>query len=314
MSSIPPRGSSQTADQAERPRPQQPQPQRVHWDQLPQAHFTDLGITKEMYARTGGARVRQHVNPLKKELQIPTGPLDWPATYATPSLPLVLDIGSGYGRFLLALAMAMPTHNGLGIEIREPVIDRANRWAKDLTLDSRVHFVRANATVSLVHMMESYPGSIDLVTIQYPDPHFKKRHRKRRIVQPQLVEAVARLLRPGARVLLQSDVLDVAEDMRDQFERVAGDAFQLAGAHANPSAVFHESSPAEQLPAGPAEGDDGDDGGVQDAADPDGETEWESTWVRGGWLVDNPLPVPTERELHVLSQGLPVYRVFLEKR
>ncbi len=44
---------------------------------------------------------------------------------------------------------------------------------------------------------------------QFPDPHFKRKHRKRRVVQPQLVAALARLVRSGGRVLLQSDVEEV---------------------------------------------------------------------------------------------------------
>lgn len=48
-------------------------------------------------------RVRQHVNPLKRELQVPTEPPVWAEAYDAPARPLVLDIGCGYGRFLLAL-------------------------------------------------------------------------------------------------------------------------------------------------------------------------------------------------------------------
>lgn len=52
-------------------------------------------------------------------------------------------------------------------------------------------------------------GELALVSIQFPDPHFKKRHHKRRIVQPELVEAICRRLRPGGRVFMQSDVEEV---------------------------------------------------------------------------------------------------------
>jgi len=45
--------------------------------------------------------------------------------------------------------------------------------------------------------------------VQFPDPHWKMRNRKKRIVQPQLVEAVAKLLAAGGRVFLQSDVQEV---------------------------------------------------------------------------------------------------------
>ena len=46
-------------------------------------------------------------------------------------------------------------------------------------------------------------------TVQFPDPHWKLRNRKKRIVQPQLVEAVAQLIAPGGQVFLQSDVQEV---------------------------------------------------------------------------------------------------------
>ena len=65
------------------------------------------------------------------------------------------------------------------------------------------------------------------MAIQFPDPHFKKRHHKRRVVQPALVRAVAEGLRPGARVFLQSDVREVSEDMREKFERFGAHLFHL---------------------------------------------------------------------------------------
>ena len=46
--------------------------------------------------------------------------------------------------------------------------------------------------------------------LQFPDPHFKKKHKKRRVVQPQLIEAIDRRLAPGGLVFLQSDVMEVS--------------------------------------------------------------------------------------------------------
>ena len=258
-------------------------------NQYAEESYAEVGIDNELYSRTGGVRFRQHVNPLKRELQVPTDPLPWEEVYTDPSLPLIVDIGAGYGRFLLALANKEQSSNCLGLEIRDPAINRANAWAKHLQMDKRVRFVRANATVSFQHMLSSYPGPIDLVTVQFPDPHFKKRHKKRRIVQPRLVASIKDLLSPGARVLIQSDVLEVAEGMRDQFEREGGGAFRLAPQHLEESCVFFASSDATDEEKGP----------------------WESTWTAGGWLLQNPLPVPTEREIHVTGQGLPVYRLLL---
>lgn len=271
-------------------------PKRPHWDQVPQNKYTELGIDKSLYDKAGGARFRQHVNPLKRELQVPAEPLDWSSTFVDPSLPLILDVGCGYGRFLLAFVNNMPGYNALGLEIREPVVDRANRWAENLELQRKVRFVLANATVSVEHMLRSFPGPLSLVTIQFPDPHFKRRHHKRRVVQPQLVSAIKALVPQGGKVFLQTDVLEVAEDMRDHFEKEAGDEFELSELHSNPEAVFHQISEVEE----------GKEGVVVEKFD--------SKWAKAGWLVENPLPVPTERELHVLNQNLPVYRIMLVKK
>jgi tRNA (guanine-N7-)-methyltransferase len=54
------------------------------------------------------------------------------------------------------------------------------------------------------------------VTIQFPDPWFKRKHQKRRVVQPELIEDLAAALAPGGNVFMQSDVEEVAVEMRDR--------------------------------------------------------------------------------------------------
>jgi tRNA (guanine-N7-)-methyltransferase len=254
--------------------------------------FKELGIDKDLYNKTGGIRFRQHVNPLKKELQEPTKPLNWYDVYEDPTKPLMLDIGSGYGRFLLGLTQVETEKNGLGLEIRDPIIKRANEWSKHLGLHKRVHFVRSNATVSIATMLETYPGPIELVSIQFPDPHFKKKHRKRRIVQESLVRDIVRIIAPQGRILLQSDVLNVAVDMRDKFERACEG--KLALSHLHDASVFYEE----------------EEENVQEEKEEEEEM-WTGVWKEGGWLKHNPLPVPTERECLVQEQGGSVYRIML---
>ena len=77
------------------------------------------------------------------------------------------------------------------------MVERANSWAALLGVDKRVQFVSTNANVSLAGLLASYPGPLAEVYIQFPDPHFKRRHRKRAIFQPLLVAAVAERLQPG---------------------------------------------------------------------------------------------------------------------
>lgn len=283
--------------------------------------YEELGLDSRVYSKVGGARCRQHVNPLKRELAAPAPALEWDEVYADPTRPLVLDVGSGYGRFLLALAHAKPGHNMLGLEIRTQALNRANLWAKELQLDQQVRFTCANATVSLETMLSIYRGSLDLVTIQFPDPHFKKRHHKRRVVQPQLVRALRELCAPGALILLSSDVLHVAEDMRDQFERHSEGVFDVSQAHHAPDSVFYSAAQPESGAAAAAAGPGSSSGSepsqygaLDDSSDGEIQPAEQFLWAGRGWLRENPLGVPTEREVATMKQGLPVYRFMLRKR
>lgn len=286
-------------DKVERVQGKKPPAQRgsQHRPDAPTSPFAELEIA-QVSEKVGGVRVRQHANPLRREYQVPAQPLDWDTVYAEPGRPLALDIGAGYGRFLLMLHRHMgDSHNYLGVELRQPIVKRANMWAEELEQQRHVRFMNANGTISLGRVLETYPGELDLVTIQFPDPHFKKRHHKRRIVQQQLVEAISHRLRPGGRVFLQSDVEEVATAMRDQFERHAGDVFKLAEDHVG-GECFSCSSPTEE----------------DRECDEEGGSVWESTWAAHGWMATNPLGVPTEREVYVTQDKLPVYRVLLRKR
>jgi tRNA (guanine-N7-)-methyltransferase len=86
------------------------------------------------------------------------------------------------------------------------------------------------------------PGSLQRVTIQFPDPWFKTRHAKRRVVQPELVAELANYLAVGGVVFLQSDMEFVAVEMRDRF--AVHPAYQQVGTEewlaANPLPVATE--------------------------------------------------------------------------
>lgn len=160
-------------------------------------------------------RVRQHVNPLSQKYLAPVEPPDWSAVYAKPQ-PLHLDIGCGKGEFLLQMAGLEPDWNFLGLEIRRPVVEYALQ-RRDLAGLDNLHFLFCNANVSLRPLLESLPaGQLQRVSIQYPDPWFKKRHQKRRVVQPELVAELADFLPAGGELVVQSDVEAVAEEMCDR--------------------------------------------------------------------------------------------------
>lgn len=127
------------------------------------------------------------------------------------------------------------------------------------------------------------------------------------------------------RVFLQSDVLAAVEAMRDAFEQHAGNAYELAPEHSSQPVLFTAAAHEEEAAGGMASAaaaasssGGGSSGGSDDEdADDAGEDEEESfvsQWATGGWLRDNPVGVPTEREHYVLQNGGSVYRVMLVKR
>ena len=171
-------------------------------------------------------RVRQHVNPLSQKYQTPISPPNWDKVYGASTQPLHLDIGCGKGRFLLTMAMQQ-NWNFLGLEIREPLVQEANTWRDELGL-TNLHYIFCNVNNSLRSLLSSLPvETLQRVTIQFPDPWFKNRHAKRRLVQPELVAELATYLTAGGVVLLQSDIEALAVEMCDHFG--AHPAFQRQG-------------------------------------------------------------------------------------
>jgi tRNA (guanine-N7-)-methyltransferase len=196
--------------------------------------------------------VRQHVNPLSRFFQLPLE-LPPPAQlFGDPTLPIHLDIGCARGRFLLELAQAQHGVNHLGVEIRRPLVSAAQADCEALGLQN-LHYLFCNANVSLEAWLGSLPqGQLDLVSIQFPDPWFKKKHHKRRVLQPALLLAIAAALAPGRRFFVQSDVLAVIEPMvalteaSGCFDRPSGDARPWRSANPLPVATERETYVLEQ--------------------------------------------------------------------
>jgi len=162
-------------------------------------------------------RVRQHVNPLSQAYEKPVTPPDWPQVYSDLTKPLHLDIGCAWGGFLLLMAQVVPEWNYLGLEIREAVVNEAIANRDRAGLDN-LHYIFCNVNQSLPGLLASLPvETLQRVSIQFPDPWFKKRHQKRRMVQPNIVETLAHYLTTEGEVFLQSDVEEVAREMRDRF-------------------------------------------------------------------------------------------------
>lgn len=186
-------------------------------------------------------RVHQHVNPLSPYFRQEPEPVDL-TVFADPTRPLHLDLGCARGRFILKMAAEKPEWNFLGVEIREPLVEEANRLGSEAGL-TNLHYNFCNAMLWLDRLLEGVPeGRLQIVTIQFPDPWFKKKHAKRRMVNPEMIDTIARHLAPDGRVFVQTDIEFLAEEMFELFR--ADERFSEIPIDANPFPVRTEREKA----------------------------------------------------------------------
>lgn len=187
-------------------------------------------------------RVHQHVNPLSPHYTQSPEPFDWTNVFVNAEQPLHLDIGCARGRFIWRMAEVESGWNFLGLEIREPLVTEANRLAAEANLPN-LYYVFCNAMLWLERLLAELPdGRLQMVTIQFPDPWFKKRHAKRRMVNAELVKTIVARLAEGGRIFVQTDIKFLADEM---FELIRGDERLMELViHENPFQITSEREKA----------------------------------------------------------------------
>ena len=142
----------------------------------------------------------------------------------------VLEIGFGNGEQLAHSAQAEPSRDFIGVEVHRPGVGRLlNALAEREISNVRVY---AHDAVEVVRN-EIAPGQLDEVRIYFPDPWHKKRHHKRRLVQPEFVALLAARVRSGGRLHLATDWQGYAEYIQDVL--AAAPAWRIDPAHADPA-------------------------------------------------------------------------------
>jgi tRNA (guanine-N7-)-methyltransferase len=136
--------------------------------------------------------------------------LDLRATFDGRDAPVTFEIGFGNGETLVALAALHPERNYLGLEVHRPGVGHLMLRCEEQLL-TNVRVLCADAVEVLQQRVPD--GSLDEVLLYFPDPWPKKRHHKRRIVQPAFVDLVARKLRAGGVFRLATDWQPYAEHM-----------------------------------------------------------------------------------------------------
>lgn len=156
----------------------------------------------------------------KYGLAIETGATDAAERFGR-SAPLVLEIGFGNGEALIHGARHSPEHDFIGIEVHKPGVGRVLNAIETHAL-SNVRIYAEDAVEVLKQCVGE--GVLSEVRIYFPDPWHKKRHIKRRLIQPGFVELLARRVASGGLLHLATDWQPYAEQMWEVMD--ASDTFR----------------------------------------------------------------------------------------
>lgn len=154
---------------------------------------------------------RRACETLLPELGIPfrESACDFDAAFGR-SAPRVLEIGCGMGETTAAIAAANPAIDYIGIEVHTPGVGSLLKQIDEMHL-ANVRVIQHDAVEVLQHMIE--PGSLSGIHIFFPDPWPKKRHHKRRLIQPALTALAASRLQPGGYLHAATDWKEYADQI-----------------------------------------------------------------------------------------------------
>ena len=157
--------------------------------------------------------MRQHVNPLSKNFNEIERIPSIIEMFGNPKLNLHLDIGCAAGEFLFDLALVNTSWNYLGIEIREKLVRTAKSKVREREIKN-LYFVFGNANNILNDVQSKFIiKNLKSISFNFPDPWFKKRHFKRRVIQPEFINILSNSLQKGTLIFIKTDVKDLFDYM-----------------------------------------------------------------------------------------------------
>tara|TARA_B100000900_G_scaffold390479_1_gene384236 strand:- start:135 stop:815 length:681 start_codon:yes stop_codon:yes gene_type:complete len=131
--------------------------------------------------------------------------------------PIILEIGFGNGDSMVKMANEKPENNYLGIEVYEPGIGHCLIMARSLAIKN-LRIIAHDAIEVLEHQISL--KSINRVNLYFPDPWPKKRHHKRRIIQPKFLKTIADRLKDNGTLNIATDWKNYAEHIEEIFSSV----------------------------------------------------------------------------------------------
>lgn len=157
-------------------------------------------------------------------LQPESGIADWATVFGNDH-PVVLEIGFGMGDSLATMAQAEPHVNFVGVEVHRPGVGRLMALANKAALNN-LRIYNADVIDVLHHCIAA--NSLARINIYFPDPWHKKRHHKRRLIRPELIEKLKAVLQADGILHIATDWQPYAEAVVElfttqrQFTNVAG--------------------------------------------------------------------------------------------
>ncbi|KZE31473.1 tRNA (guanosine(46)-N7)-methyltransferase TrmB [Crenobacter luteus] len=138
-------------------------------------------------------------------------PLDLDAAFGRAA-PKILEIGFGMGGATAEIAAALPGNDYLGVEVHSPGVGNLFKLIAEKELVN-LRVIRHDAVEVIDHMLAD--GSLDGIHIFFPDPWHKKRHNKRRLIQPPFVAKLVKKLKSGGYIHCATDWEDYALQMME---------------------------------------------------------------------------------------------------
>ena len=216
---------------------------------------------------------------------LPSGEASWSTFFRDPTLPVHVDVGCARGKLVADMAERYRgTRNFIGIEARGQLVEEAGAYHNCRFLCANLMSDKHRAQLEASFATGGL--NVDRVSILFPDPWVKPKHKSRRIVQVAVLQGIAKMLRPGGLLIIASDVEDMMMDARGKLEQ-CGDLFDpLAPDHPLVQESLQEDAAAATC-------------GIDDR----------------GYVKFNPFrPLASERELVCEMAWRRVYRVIYVKK
>jgi tRNA (guanine-N7-)-methyltransferase len=170
-------------------------------------------------------RIRQHVNPLKSDLlEI----RDVPRVTPGPGQALEVELGAAEAHFLIGRAGTDREALYVGVEIRRDLVSWTNVELGRAGLGN-VRAVFANMSVDMPRLFAA--ESVRRFFLNFPDPWFKSRQHKRRVIGPGLMAEIHRALDAGGELFVQTDIFDLALEAMSVLETPAASQARFTNAH-----------------------------------------------------------------------------------